>query len=49
VRDGVLYEADGVTPITDAVFINGLLMREVPAVQARQALAAAETRLATDR
>lgn len=38
VRDGVLYEADGVTPLRDAVFVNGVLMIEVSAAQAQQAL-----------
>lgn len=39
VIDGRLYESDRVTPISDAVFVNGVLMREVPIAQAVQAMA----------
>lgn len=38
VRDGKLYEEDGTTPMTDVVFVNGLLMRETSIESAQRAL-----------
>lgn len=38
VRDGVLYETDGLTPLKDGVFINGVLMRETSIAEAQTAL-----------
>lgn len=38
VRDGILYQTDGVTPVREAVFVNGLLMREASVADAQTAL-----------